>query len=422
MRPFPVIKPFSFLPVLLLSAGAFLYAPHAAHAQQAATLAQQQAMMQKMAEAMTMSVQQAAGVPPGNIQGNLNDGSLNDGSLGGIPGANNLNGSPFSSGGAGSVFGPQYYQPKQKVMTQDELDELLKDSDSPQAKADRLADKHKHQRDLEKNLAADAGDEALPPAPQDLEDLQGLGLGKTAKALNDVDDDNIIKAEGLSAIDLRRDAQKEAALSFGARGGLAKSNFEIMEKLQGFETTLDQVFDFRALLIKAPSGMLIEPPIVRESVDSLIVTQNGNEAAVADRIYDINKQSKIVTAPRDWRQYLIQSWVSSVPKPPRLLWPKNAKERADWNRWVAAGWRAGAAQASEMFESNLARLVAEYSGMVRYRTLLTQGMISQPYALHEDRGVTGTKTVMRVGDRALRITGPSQFLMTGSDLWKPADR
>ena len=39
----------------------------------------------------------------------------------------------------------------------------------------------------------------------------------------------------------------------------------------------------------------------------------------------------------------------------------------------------------------------------------------------EDRGVTGGKDEMRVGDRALRITGPSEFL-TGAELWKPADR
>ena len=54
-------------------------------------------------------------------------------------------------------------------------------------------------------------------------------------------------------------------------------------------------------------------------------------------------------------------------------------------------------------------------------TLLAQGKISAPYAMHEDRGVTGGKNLMRVGDRALRITGPSEFL-TGSEQWKPADR
>lgn len=306
-------------------------------------------------------------------------------------------------------------------MTQEEYQRLLEDEDSPQHKADRLAEKRKSQRNLEKKLAIDAHeDEELSP-PEGLQDLQGLGAGLSAMALQDTsDDEGAVKAG--AALDLRRDAQKEAALSFGARGGLAYRNHEIMERLNGFEATLDSVFNFRALLVKAQSGLLIEPPVVRESLNSLVVNDGGNEAAVADRIYDINKQAKIVTAPRDWRQYLIQTWISSVPRPPRLLWPKNAAERASWRKWVAQGWRAGVAQADGIFETNLARLVADYNGMVRYRMMLTQGMISQPYALHEDRGVTGGKTLMRIGDRALRITGPSQFLTTGTDLWKPADR
>jgi defect-in-organelle-trafficking protein DotC len=253
-----------------------------------------------------------------------------------------------------------------------------------------------------------------------------MGEGMSASALSGLD-------EGLPAnpgeerpegagLDMRYDAQKEAALSFGARGGLAKRHYQITERMVAFEETLDRVFNFRALLVKAPSGLLIEPPMVREALDSLVVTASGDEAAVADRIYDINKQAKIVTAPRDWRQYLMQSWVSRVPNPPRLLWPKDATERARWKRWVGQGWRAGAKQADDMFQANLSRLVADFNGMIRYRTLLSQGMISQPYAMQEDRGVTGSKTVMRIGDRALRITGPSQFLTTGSDLWKPADR
>jgi defect-in-organelle-trafficking protein DotC len=222
------------------------------------------------------------------------------------------------------------------------------------------------------------------------------------------------------ALDMRKDAQREAALSYGARGGLAKRSYQIMERMNGFEPVLDRVFDFRSLLIKAPSGLLIEPPIVKESVDALVIVDGGDEAAIADKVFDINKKARIVSAPRDWRQYLTQVW-SDVPPPPRILWPKNAKEQADWNGWVWQGWDAGVEQAEQIFESSVNQLVADYSGMVRYRMLLAQGMISEPYAMNEDRGVTGDKKQMRVGDRALRITGPSQFL-TGADLWKPADR
>ena len=205
------------------------------------------------------------------------------------------------------------------------------------------------------------------------------------------------------------------------RGGLAKRSFQITERLKSFEPTFDRVFNFRALLIKAPSGLLIEPPIVRESLDATTILPDGSEAAVADQILQINKQAKIVTAPRDWRSYLTFNYQTDIPPPPRVLWPKNRKEQLNWNEWVKQGWDAGYEQGELIFESNLARLSAEYSGMVRYRTLLAEGKISQPYALQEDRGITGGKNEMRVGDRALRITGPSQFL-TGADLWKPADR
>src|SRR5690606_8646273 len=131
--------------------------------------------------------------------------------------------------------------------------------------------------------------------------------------------DDLINKE--VALDMRRDAQREAALSYGARGGLAKRSYQIMERLRGYDPVLDRVFDFRQLLIKAPSGLLIEPPIVRESLDAMVITEGGNEAAVADQVLKINQQAKIVAAPRDWRQYLIMNYETEITPPPRVLWP-----------------------------------------------------------------------------------------------------
>ncbi len=223
------------------------------------------------------------------------------------------------------------------------------------------------------------------------------------------------------AIDMRRDAQREAALSYGARGGLSKRNYQILERLTGYERVLDKVFDFRPLLVKAPSGLLIEPPIIKQSIDAMVITEGGAEAAVADQVLKINQQAKIVPTARNWRQYLVTAYEDEITPPPRVLWPKNAQEQGEWSMWVKQGWEAGFQQAEDSFEASLNQLVADYGGMVRYRLLLAEGKISQPYALHEDRGVTGGHNEMRVGDRALRITGPSQFLI-GGELWKPADR
>ena len=292
------------------------------------------------------------------------------------------------------------------------------DPDSPAYKANALADIAKP------NL----GLFGLTKPHKDVNPLDGIRTPPEMNALQQVHKthgtnpgitDDLIAKE--IAIDMRRDAQREAALSYGARGGLSKRNFQILERLGGYERVLDKVFDFRPLLVKAPSGLLIEPPIVKESLDAMVITEGGIEAAVADQVLKINQQARIVPTARNWRQYLVMIYESEIAPPPRVLWPKDAKEQGEWNTWVKQGWEAGFQQAEDAFESGLNQLVADYSGMVRYRLLLSQGKISQPYALHEDRGVTGGRDEMRVGDRALRITGPSQFL-TGGELWKPADR
>lgn len=220
--------------------------------------------------------------------------------------------------------------------------------------------------------------------------------------------------------DIRREALKEAALSYGARGGLAARTFDIYRELQARASYLDRVFNFRNLLIAAPSGLLIEPPIVSESLDALLVENDGQTAAVSDVVYNINRNVRIVSTSRNWRQYLERQW-GHIQEPPDILRPKNAEERKLWRELVAKGWAEGATQADEIFEQDLNRLTADFNGMVRYRKLLTQGQISAPYATQLDRGITGGGEEMRVGDRAVRITEKPQFL-TGGREWQPASR
>lgn len=219
---------------------------------------------------------------------------------------------------------------------------------------------------------------------------------------------------------IRKESMKEAALSYGARGGLAARSFEINKQLDSRAHYLDRVYDFRQLLISAPSGFMMEPPIISESLKALLIEGDGQKAAVADAIYQINENVKIVSTSRNWHQYLERSW-GPVEDPPEILRPKDEKERALWRENVKKGWAEGYSQADEVFELDLNRLAADFAGMVRYRQLLAQGMVSPPFAQQVDRGVTGEDSTMRVGDRAVVITGVPQ-LITESDRWHPANR
>jgi defect-in-organelle-trafficking protein DotC len=152
----------------------------------------------------------------------------------------------------------------------------------------------------------------------------------------------------------------------------------------------------------------------------VLVSAGGQAAAVADRIYRINRVARIVTAARNWRLYLERDW-GRVDPPAAILLPKTEEEKAAWIAYVTQGWEQGLKQAEETFESDVDRMTNDYTGMVRYRELLAQGMISSPYTLADDRGVTGGGREMRVGDRGVTITGQSS-LISKSSSWTPANR
>ncbi len=285
------------------------------------------------------------------------------------------------------------------------------DSQAAQQPQVQLEDISVHDLLKDENKTIDSVDAmSSANAPKALKDLQEIEGYKAPEA----DDKNAMP------FDIRKEALREAALSYGARGGLAARSFEVNKEMATRASYLDKVYDFRQLLISAPSGFLIEPPIISESLKAMLIEGDGQKAAVADTIYRINENVKIVSASRNWRQYLERTW-GPVEDPPEILRPKDDKERIFWREMVQKGWVEGYGQADEVFEQDLNRLTADFAGMVRYRQLLAQGMVSPPFAQQVDRGVTGENATMRVGDRAVAITGVPQ-LITESGRWQPASR
>ena len=258
-------------------------------------------------------------------------------------------------------------------------------------------------------LATSTSSMATSPKPPTLHEIASKRyegpLGDVAKAL---------------PLDIRIDAIKEAATSYGARAGLSFRTFQIRADLKGKAAYMDKVFNFRELLIPASSGFNIEPPIISESLDAMIIEGDGQRAAVSDRIYNINKNAKFVSTARNWRQYLERDW-GKVSDPPNLLLPQNEEEVIIWEKHTKRGWKEGYSQADEIFESDLHALTADFEGMVRYKKLLAQNMVSPPYALQTDRGITGGGEEMRIGDRAVEITGKPVFI-PGAKQWYPVSR
>lgn len=211
---------------------------------------------------------------------------------------------------------------------------------------------------------------------------------------------------------VRWQALYETALSLGATGALAWRSEQINMSLDKNAGQLNLIFDFNQLLLKDS----VLPPVLAESDNSLNLA-SSDSIRVSAKTFKIISPARFVTTAPNWRSYLMMNY----PKPPvpdRSLLPKNKIEADVWNRFIRDGWQNGIQQANSIFSANLSRLRRDYNGMVLYRKMLAQGMVSAPFVATADLGVTGDSKEMRIDDRILRITSHSE-LQTDSSKWQP---
>lgn len=202
---------------------------------------------------------------------------------------------------------------------------------------------------------------------------------------------------------LRQGAIQEIALSFGAQGGLAWRAHQLNKITEEQQVYLDRIFNFNALILKHN----VLPPVLAEGKTTLNKA-NPYALRLADRVYKIVQNPQFVTTPPTWRDYLYLNY--KAPDAPNVtLLPRNEMERQIWNRYVTLGWNSGVNQANEIFNVNLARLKRDFDGMILYRKLLAQNMVTPPYVAKVDLGVTGNSHYMAVNDQVLRITATSKL-------------
>lgn len=203
---------------------------------------------------------------------------------------------------------------------------------------------------------------------------------------------------------------EETAMTVSAQGGLSWASAELNCKMNRDRKYLDSIFNFGAMMLT--HGVL--PPVLEEG-DFTLNLADPNTIRVADRVYKIVQQARFATTPPNWREYLLLSYGTPI-LPHRTLLPKNDAEQKIWKRAVRLGWQSGIDQAYNIFQQNLARLRRDYRGMILYRKLLQEKMISQPFVSRTELGVTGDGNDMRINDQVLRIIEHPQ-LRTNSKDW-----
>lgn len=255
------------------------------------------------------------------------------------------------------------------------------------------------------------------PAKATTDQSTASNLYQTTKIeISDVDMGYVKVSEFPASADsinpIRWQALYETALSLGATGALAWRSEQINSSLDKNVTELNQVFDFNQLLLNDN----VLPPVLIESDNSLNLASD-DAIRLSAKTYRIASAARFVTTAPSWRTFLWMDY-KKPGIPDRTLLPKNQGEAAVWNRFIKEGWQNGVQQANAIFAANLNRLRRDYNGMVLYRKLLAQGMVSAPFVAKADLGVTGDSKEMHIDDRVLRITAHSQ-LQTDSSKWQP---
>lgn len=211
---------------------------------------------------------------------------------------------------------------------------------------------------------------------------------------------------------LRVKALQETAMSTGAQGALAWASEAMNTHMNKDRQYLDTIYNFNGMMLS--HGVI--PPVLEEGDNSLNLA-DPNTIRIADKTYKIVVQARFATTPPNWREYL---WLSfSKPElPDRTLLPRTKAEQKVWRDAVCAGWEKGVQQAYNIFQQNMARLKRDYRGMILYRKLLQEKMISPPFVARTELGITGDGDDMRINDQVLRIVDLPK-LQTNSRGWQP---
>jgi defect-in-organelle-trafficking protein DotC len=249
-------------------------------------------------------------------------------------------------------------------------------------------------------MMAVAASATLPAGQYTLPDLENLSTGSAYYAT---------QTEFSS---IRQQAMQQAAQALGMQAALSYESTQIDQVLDQDAPLLSRIFDFNQILYQHN----VLPPVLDKANHQVNINGTGDTIRIAGTTYRILAPVRFVTAPPTWRDYI---WMSYPPPqlPSTVLLPTNDAERQFWQTNVALGWDQGINQAVSIYQLNLARLVRDYNGMVLYKELLAQNMVSPYHLAYQNQGITGNGNDMIVDDQTAQITAQPQLQLHGQ-LWQ----
>lgn len=210
----------------------------------------------------------------------------------------------------------------------------------------------------------------------------------------------------------RKKAIYEVGLTYGAQSGLHWKMANISSYLDQEAQKLDQIYNFNFLLMKHN----VLPPVVANYGKTYTI-ESDDTVRLSDYEIKMVKPARFVSVAPSWRNYIYLSYPKPEAPPERLL-PQDPDESEIWVEATRKGWEQGVSQAASIFQTGLSRLNQDFQGMVLYKQMYLQNMISAPYTETTNLGVTGDSSGLRLNDKIIKITRPS-LLNPQTNQWYP---
>ncbi len=210
----------------------------------------------------------------------------------------------------------------------------------------------------------------------------------------------------------RFNAMREAGMAVGAQHAYVQTMNEFKRQLLAESQAYDELFAFKDIMRIAAEGeqsLYYLPPVIQESKDVTASSEDFDQIVVSGQYYQILKRERLVTAPPDWREYLLIELPVELSKPSPALLPRTPEEQKVWSEMIEKGWAAGILQASEEMSARVRNMGADFIGMVKYLRLVEEKKIRPSFVAAQYRGKQNEGNSMHLNQRSFAITDNAHF-------------
>lgn len=208
--------------------------------------------------------------------------------------------------------------------------------------------------------------------------------------------------ESLIAGDIKMKAMYDYAKAIAIRAAMTSRIDNIESIIEKHSRELDAIYNFEPLMIQ----QRVVPPVITEARD--LYNQSSNlQIRLSQALYNIERQAYFSSTAPNWREYLrFNNEGSAYGKFGYFagdMQPKTKMEGEIWAEATEKGWELGARQANVILEQAMQKLNRDYTGMIRFHTMVLEGKLTMPsvssYNLYDSN--TGNRLI--VGEELLEI-------------------